>query len=60
MDIASNHIGDKPKKVETSGWVVGVERVPLASKENHTKGDMKKLLPCTHIQALTVPTLARC
>lgn len=49
MDIASNHIGDKPKKVEASGWVVGVERVPLASKENHTKGDMKKLLLCPHI-----------
>jgi hypothetical protein len=32
-------LGHKPKKkVETSGWVVGVERVPLASKENHTKG----------------------
>ncbi len=34
----------------------GGERIPLASKENHTKGGMKKLLLCTFIHALTVPT----
>jgi hypothetical protein len=37
----------------------GGERIPLASKENHTKGGMKKLLLCTNIHALTVPTLLK-
>jgi hypothetical protein len=36
----------------------GGERIPLASKENHTKGGMKKLLLCIQIVALTVPTFS--
>ena len=38
----------RQKKEEVSGrgcW--GGERIPLTSKENHTKGGMKKLLLCT-------------
>jgi hypothetical protein len=49
----------KPKKAETSGWMVGVENVPLASKGNHTKGGLKKLLLNIY-SAMSVPTLSRC
>ena len=37
----------------------GGERVPLASKENHTKGGMKKLLLCTNSYASSVPTFKK-